>query len=117
MFATGLQTVLPTFAGRNRKNKVDYGEERNATDAMACTACHHHHHSAHHGGMSVWVAPAVSLLLLAVGMVAAHTGAEWFTDGYVRKIWFAVAFLPSVCPLPARHGKPCAQAITSTSLR
>lgn len=71
----------------------------NATDAMACTACHHHHHSAHHGGMSVWVAPAVSLLLLAVGMVAAHTGAEWFTDGYVRKIWFAVAFLPVGLPV------------------
>ena len=40
------------------------------------------------------IRPLVSLLMLAGGITAGATGAEWFASGTVQAVWYAVAFMP-----------------------
>lgn len=60
---------------------------------------HHHHHGAAPGGWRAWAAPAASFLLLLAGLVLGRAGAAFFAPGWVRLLWYVVAFLPVGWPV------------------
>ncbi|MBD5253310.1 MAG: cadmium-translocating P-type ATPase [Barnesiella sp.] len=67
--------------------------------------CHNHHSS----GASAWIAPAVSALMLAAGLLMSHFGIQFFADTRIELLWYIVAFLPVGAPVM----KEAAEAIAS----
>jgi len=56
-----------------------------------------HQHSHEHGesGEHIsWWKPAVSLIMLAAGIVMSAVGVQWFENNWIRVIWYILAFLP-----------------------
>ena len=59
-----------------------------------CSCCGDGHDHEHEEEMSWWK-PALSLVLLVAGIIMTATGCRWFTNGWVRLAWYAVAWLPT----------------------
>lgn len=56
------------------------------------------HHHAH--GVKAFVAPAISFVMLAAGLLMGHVGVEPFeSEGIVELIWYVAAFLPVGLPV------------------
>ena len=56
----------------------------------------HHHDSQHeHDESASWWRPALSLVLLVTGIILSATGVSWFQNGWVRLLWYVVAWLPT----------------------
>ena len=61
-----------------------------------CSCCGNGHGQEHdHEEEMSWWKPALSLVLLVVGIIMNATGAQWFQNQWVQFIWFAVAWLPT----------------------
>ncbi len=59
---------------------------------------HEHHHHAH--GAKAFLAPAVSLVMLVIGMLLSHFDVEPFaTNRWIELAWYIVAFLPVGLPV------------------
>ena len=60
---------------------------------------HHHDHdhdSQHdHDESASWWRPALSLVLLVTGIILSATGVSWFQNGWIRLMWYVVAWLPT----------------------
>ena len=60
---------------------------------------HHHDHdhdSQHdHDESASWWRPALSLVLLVTGIILSATGVSWFQNGWIRLLWYVVAWLPT----------------------
>ena len=60
---------------------------------------HHHDHdhdSQHdHDESASWWRPALSLVLLVTGILLSATGVSWFQNGWIRLLWYVVAWLPT----------------------
>ena len=59
-----------------------------------CSCCGDGHDHEHEEEMNWWK-PALSLVLLVAGIIMTATGCRWFTNGWVRLAWYAVAWLPT----------------------
>ena len=42
-----------------------------------------------------WWKPAISIVLLIIGIILNHLGISWFQNNWVRMAWFALAWLPT----------------------
>ena len=42
-----------------------------------------------------WWKPAVSIVLLILGIILSHLGISWFQNNWVRMAWFALAWMPT----------------------
>lgn len=59
---------------------------------------HEHHH--HQQGAAAFVTPAISFVLLVVGMLLNHFSVSWFAENAaVELAWYIVAFLPVGLPV------------------
>ena len=60
---------------------------------------HHHDHdhdSQHdHDESASWWRPALSLVLLVTGIILSAAGVSWFQNGWIRLLWYVVAWLPT----------------------
>jgi len=54
----------------------------------------HLEHSHSHEAAMQWWKPAVSAIMLGVGMAMSAAGVAWFEPVWVRALWYFVAFLP-----------------------
>lgn len=62
-----------------------------------CGHSHSHHHS---HGIKAFVAPAVSLVMLAAGLLMHHVGFHPFvTGGWIELCWYLAAFIPVGYPV------------------
>lgn len=69
-----------------------------------------HGHCCDHGKSNVinaFVAPAISLFLLVVGMTAGHFHSDFFSAEWVAPVWYVIAFLPVGLPVV----RECAEAL------
>ena len=57
-----------------------------------CGHCHSH------GSSGLWM-PAVSFVLLVIGLIGKYSGISWFAESWIEAIWFLVAFLPVGLPV------------------
>lgn len=56
----------------------------------------HNHDSEHeHEESAVWWRPVLSLVLLVAGIIMSAAEVQWFQNGWVRFLWYAVAWLPT----------------------
>ena len=60
-----------------------------------CSCCGDGHDHEHEEEEMSWWKPALSLVLLVAGIIMTATGCRWFTNGWVRLAWYAVAWLPT----------------------
>ena len=42
-----------------------------------------------------WWKPAISIVLLIIGIILSHLEISWFQNNWVRMAWFALAWLPT----------------------
>lgn len=59
-----------------------------------CGAMDTHDHD-HEEGTLNWWKPAVSLAMLAAGIVMTALGTRWFQNGWVQLVWYIIAWLPT----------------------
>ncbi|MCM1110386.1 MAG: heavy metal translocating P-type ATPase [Clostridium sp.] len=62
---------------------------------------HTHDHNHNEGASrNQWIAPAISLLMLAAGMIMSHLGLALFSDNRtLQLVWYILAFLPVGLPV------------------
>ena len=64
-----------------------------------CSCCDGHAHDGKHDeedGMSWWK-PALSLALLLAGIAMSAMEVSWFSNSWIRLLWYAIAWLPTGC--------------------
>ena len=71
-----------------------HGQEQHGS-SHGCHCCNDHHGHDEAEEAINWWRPAISLALLASGIILTGTGVRWFQDGWVRAVWYAAAWLPT----------------------
>ncbi|MDD2953341.1 MAG: heavy metal translocating P-type ATPase [Parabacteroides sp.] len=60
--------------------------------ACGCGHCHSH------GSSGLWM-PAVSFILLVIGLIGKYSGISWFAESWIEVVWFLAAFMPVGLPV------------------
>lgn len=74
----------------------DNNHEEHCHNGHECSCCNDNHEHAHGAEEEMaWWKPALSLALLVAGIVMSAMDVQWFSNGWVRLTWYAVAWLPT----------------------
>ena len=60
-----------------------------------CSCCDHGHEHCEQEEKMSWWKPVLSLALLLAGITMSAMDVQWFQNGWVRLMWYAVAWLPT----------------------
>ena len=72
----------------------DHNHHCTCHDNDCCKSCDGTHHEHEEEAMNWWK-PAVSIVLLILGIILSHLEISWFQNNWVRMAWFALAWLPT----------------------
>ena len=72
----------------------DHNHHCTCHDNDRCKSCDGTHQGHEEEAISWWK-PAVSIVLLILGIILSHLEISWFQNNWVRMAWFALAWLPT----------------------
>lgn len=72
----------------------DHNHHCSCHDNDCGTSCCGTHHEHEEEAMSWWK-PAISIVLLILGIILSHLDISWFQNNWVHMAWFALAWLPT----------------------
>lgn len=77
---------------------IDHKHEENC-GSHGCSCCDNHAHGGNHDEeeSTNWWKPAFSLALLLAGIIMSAIEVSWFSNGWIRFLWYIIAWLPTGC--------------------
>lgn len=85
--------------------EMEKNKEESVCHEGGC-CCHCHDHKAEEKSWKPFLAPLISFVMLASGMMLSHLDVMWFTDSRVLElIWYILAFLPVGWPVLREAGE------------